>query len=85
MDIGWKAVDFAAMAFAGIISDNIVKLGWKAATGHNPPEDDDLEANLAELVVFAVISAGLMAVARRFTVRSAAKWYGNKYPQAKEV
>lgn len=81
MDIGWKAIDLAAIAVAGLISDNIVKAGWKLATGRTPPADDDLEANLLEAVVFAMLSGALLAVTRRATVRSAAKWFNKPRPQ----
>lgn len=81
MDIGWKAIDLAAVAVAGLISDNIVKAGWKLATGHTPPADDDLEANLLEAVVFAMLSGALLAVTRRATVRSVAKWFNKPRPR----
>lgn len=80
MDIGWKVVDIGAVALAGLVSDNIVKLGWKIATGKNPPKDDDLEVGMAELIVFAVLSGTFLAITKRFTVRAASNWYGKKHP-----
>lgn len=80
MNISWKIVNLGAVAVAGLLSDNIVKLGWKVATGKNPPEDDDLEVGLAEVITFAVLSGALLAVTKRFTVQAASKWYGKNHP-----
>lgn len=82
MDIGEKLVNVAAVAFAGLISDNIVKAGWKAATGSNPPADDDVTVGLAEAIVFAVLSGVLLAIIKRFTVRTASQWWMNKHSEA---
>ena len=82
MEIGEKVVSLAAVAIAGLVSDNIVKVGWKAATGHKPPADDDLEVGMAELLVFAVISGILLALTKRFTVKTASKWWVNKHVEA---
>lgn len=81
MDIGWKVLNLAAVASAGLLSDNIVKLGWKTATGHEPPQDDDLEVGMAEVLVFAVLSGILLAIIRRFTVGTAAKWWARKHEE----
>ncbi|EEJ53151.1 DUF4235 domain-containing protein [Mobiluncus mulieris] len=80
MNISWKIVNLGAVAMAGLLSDSIVKLGWKVATGKNPPEDDDLEVGLAEIVTFAVLSGVLLAITKRFTVQAAAKWYNKSHP-----
>ncbi|MCI6584729.1 MAG: DUF4235 domain-containing protein [Mobiluncus porci] len=85
MDIGWKVVDLGALAVAGLLSDNIVKIGWKLATGSNPPKDDDLEVGIAELLVFTVLSGVLLTFTKRFTVKTASKWYGKKHPAPTEV
>lgn len=77
MDIGWKAASTAALLIAGLVSDNIVNVAWKAVTGHHPPRgEDEAEARLAELLVFAVVSAILATLLRRLTMKKAAKWYG---------
>ncbi len=82
MDIGEKVVNIAAVGLAGLISDNIVKLGWRMATGANPPQDDDVEVGLAQAIVFAVLSGVLLAIIKRFTVRTASQWWVNKHSEA---
>ena len=82
MDIGQKVVNVAAVAAAGLVSDNIVRLGWRMATGANPPKDNDIEVGLAQAIVFAVLSGVLLAIIRRFTVRTASQWWINKHGEA---
>ncbi|MDO5672664.1 MAG: DUF4235 domain-containing protein [Actinomycetaceae bacterium] len=81
MDIGWKIAQGAAIVVAGLVSDNIVDLGWKIFTGHKPPRDAEDEARIAEVLVFAVISGVIVALAQRFAVRKAAAWYGDRKPE----
>src|SRR5690625_3957182 len=52
---------------------------WKAVTGHEPPtgDPDDGEISIGELVVFAAVSGAVVAFARAFATRGAAKWMGS--------
>lgn len=75
MNVSWKVINFAVASVAGILSDSVTKRGWRIVTGRNPPQDDDLEVGLTELIVFAVLSGILLALTKRFTMKAAAKWY----------
>ncbi|WP_092562274.1 DUF4235 domain-containing protein [Bowdeniella nasicola] len=77
MDIGWKIVSAGSMAVAGMVASKVVNVGWKAVTGHNPPEDpEDPGVRLAEVLTFALISGALMGLARQLALTGASRWYG---------
>jgi hypothetical protein len=76
MDIGWKLASAGAAAIATIISGRIAEAGWRLVTGHEAPRDDDDDAPVVQLVVFAAVSAAVAALAQRSAVRGARKWYG---------
>ncbi|MDO5700103.1 MAG: DUF4235 domain-containing protein [Bowdeniella nasicola] len=77
MDIGWKVVSAGAMGIAGTLASKVVTTGWKAVTGHNPPEDpEDPGVQLAEVLTFALISGALMGLARQLALTGASRWYG---------
>ncbi|GAA4427559.1 hypothetical protein GCM10023169_27730 [Georgenia halophila] len=77
MDIGWKLVSTVATIGATMVTTKVVTAGWRAATGHEPPVDeDDPEVEWWEVLAFTVVSGALLGVARHFALRGATKWYG---------
>ncbi|MDO4607141.1 MAG: DUF4235 domain-containing protein [Bowdeniella nasicola] len=79
MDIGWKIVSAGSMAVAGMVASKVVNVGWKAITGHNPPEDpEDPGVRMAEVLTFALISGALMGLSRQLALTGASRWYGGK-------
>lgn len=80
MDIGWKIVSAGSMAIAGMVASKVVNVGWKAVTGHNPPEDpEDPGVRMAEVLTFALISGALMGLSRQLALTGASRWYGGKH------
>lgn len=70
-----KLITTAAAVAAGFAANKALSAGWKAVTGHEPPTgDDDGEVSMGELVVFAAVSGAVVAFARTYATRGAAKW-----------
>ncbi|HIZ37079.1 MAG TPA: DUF4235 domain-containing protein [Candidatus Ruania gallistercoris] len=71
-----KLVTTVAAVAAGFAANKLLAAGWKAITGHEPPtgDPDDGEISIGELVVFAAVSGAVVAFARTFATRGAAKW-----------
>ncbi|HLS48959.1 MAG TPA: DUF4235 domain-containing protein [Actinomycetaceae bacterium] len=67
----------AALA-AGFAASKALEASWRLVTGHDAPENED-DSSLAEVVVFAAVSATVAALARRYALRGAAKWYGGPH------
>ena len=77
MDIGWKLASAGATAVAALVASKATETGWRFITGHDAPHgDDDDEVSVLQVVVFAAVSAAAVALARRYAVRGAKKWYG---------
>lgn len=86
MDIGWKIASAGSLAVAGFLADKIVDVGWKSVTGHTAPRnpEEEAEANLAEVVIFGVVSGVLVTLIQRFAVKQTNKWYGGRKKNAIE-
>lgn len=70
-----RVVTLVASIGAGLVTSKVLSLAWKGITGHEPPEDEkDAEAPIAEIVLFAAVSGALVALARTYANRGAAKW-----------
>lgn len=78
MDIGWKIASGISLAVAGILADKMVDLGWKAVTGRVPPRntEEEAQANILELALFAIISGLFVTLFRRVTTKKVNAWYG---------
>lgn len=78
MDIGWKVVSAGAGLAAGVVSNKLLDLTWRAVTGHRPPTDDDEghAYSALEVIVFAAVSGAVVAVTRQLALQAADKWYG---------
>jgi len=78
MDIGWEIVSTGSAVLAGLLANQLLDIGWKAVTGHEPPGDDndDPAVSLTEVVVFAAVSGAVIGLSRQLAQAGAAKWYG---------
>ncbi|QPK81087.1 DUF4235 domain-containing protein [Schaalia sp. ZJ405] len=75
-DLGWKIASAAALGLSALVASKVTEFGWKAVTGHDIPREDQDEASLVSLVLFAAASAAVVSVAQRYAIRGAKKWYG---------
>lgn len=76
MPNAWNIIRLAAMLAAGFAVERVVTAGWKAASGHQPPTDpEDIDTHTGEVILYAVLSGALIAVARVIAIRGAAKAY----------
>lgn len=73
---GWNLVRYIAIIAAGLAVERAVTKGWKIASGHEPPNDpEDIDTKTGEVVLYAVVSGALIALARVLAIRGAAKAY----------
>jgi hypothetical protein len=63
------ATTVAALA-AAFVAQRALALAWRAVTGHAPDEDED-DNSLAEMVVFAAVSAATLTLAKSLATRKA--------------
>ena len=75
-DFAWTAASALILLASGIVAEKVVAAGWKTVTGRPAPQDDNqvLNYQLGEVVVFAVVSGAAMSLTRQLTLRQAAKW-----------
>lgn len=72
----WTFIRLAALLAAGALVERVVVSGWRAASGHTPPVDpEDIDTHTGEVVLYAVLSGALIALARVLAIRGAAKAY----------
>jgi hypothetical protein len=77
MDMRWRVLSTGATLAATLLTTKVITAGWKAATGKEPPVDeDDPEVEWWEVMAFTVVSGALLGLARHFAVRGATKVYG---------
>lgn len=70
-----KVVTAVATIAAGLVANKVLGVAWKGITGHEPPMDEkDGDLPVAEVVIFAAVSGALVALARVYANRGAAKW-----------
>jgi hypothetical protein len=71
--IGWMLLSAGAATAAGALTRTLVNQGWRLATGHElPPEDDDRSVSLGEAVAWAAGVGAAAGVARVVSRRTAA-------------
>lgn len=72
-DVGWKVVSGVAGALAALAARKTLTLAWKAATGHEPPEEPaHPRVSLGRAVAWAAASGLVVGVARMMAQRRAA-------------
>ncbi|MCR2051294.1 DUF4235 domain-containing protein [Actinomyces bowdenii] len=83
-DFTWKATAAVATLASGFVAEKVVALGWRAFTGKPAPREEDqlLNYQLTEVVVFAIISGATITLVRELGLRQAAKWYSRHRPSS---
>jgi hypothetical protein len=78
-DLGWRLVAGAAAFGAGFVARKAITIGWKKATGKEPPSSPESpDVALSEAIGWAVLMGVGMEVARLLATRAAAKrWRRN--------
>jgi hypothetical protein len=72
----WTFIRLAAIVGVGALVERLVTTGWRVTTGHTPPTDpEDIDSRTGEVVVYAVVSGALIALARVLAIRGAAHAY----------
>ena len=80
MDLGWTAASMGASAVASLVGGKVAGRAWHALTGKDTPttvdtrEDDDTP--ILQVVMFAALSAAVIALVQRLAMRQTRKWYG---------
>ncbi|MBT0993672.1 DUF4235 domain-containing protein [Cellulomonas sp. DKR-3] len=70
-----KVVGLAAAAAAAWVASQVVDRSWQAARGHKPPKAEDPgDAGLSEILAAAALTGAVVAVARVFATRGAARF-----------
>ena len=67
MDMTGKAASLALMGLSSLVATKLATIGWKKITGDAPPTQEE-GAKLGQIIVFAAVSAALVA-ALQFAAR----------------
>ncbi len=71
----WKVLGSGGAIAAGVVANKVLHVGWKAATGKQPPTiPEDPETDWKEAVAWAVLSGALIGVAKLLATRQAARY-----------
>jgi hypothetical protein len=72
----WKVLGTGGAIVAAVGARKLVRSGWTAATGKEPPANpEDPEVSWPEAVGWAVASGAVVSVARLLATRKAAAYY----------
>ena len=72
----WKVLNAAAAVIAARLAAQALQVGWKAATGGDPPTvPEDPQTSMAEALAWALASGAVMGLARMYATRRAAQYY----------
>lgn len=74
-DLGWKLASAATLSLSAFAASKLTEVAWRAVTGREAPREDQDDVSLASLMLFAAASAAVVAVAQRYAVKGAKKWY----------
>lgn len=75
----WTVLSLASALGAAAVAKKGLNASWKAATGKNPPANPaDPDVDVWEAVGWAAVSGTLIALARMFATRQAARVYAKK-------
>ena len=80
-DLRWTVVSTASTALAELAAGKAAELGGKLNTARATPRNDDVQATLMSVVLFAAASAAVVTVAQHYTTRRTRSWYDAKYAQ----
>jgi len=70
-DMTARVVTTVAALAAALVVQRAIAVGWRAVTGHSVPGANDDQVSTAELVTYAAISAGTIAIVRVIVARKA--------------
>lgn len=77
----WKAVGFAAAAGAAVLTRSLLKHGWHAATGKQPPSNPaSAETAWSEALTWTVASSLVVGIARLVARRHAGRLKEGRVP-----
>ena len=69
-----KAAGLAIALAAAWLAQQVIDRGWKAVLGHTPPKPENPgDARLGEIAAAATITGAVVALARVFATRGAAR------------
>ncbi|MCL2542275.1 MAG: DUF4235 domain-containing protein [Nocardioidaceae bacterium] len=72
----WSLMAVVSGVGGGIVAKKLLNVGWKAATGKQPPENPaDPDVQVAEAVAWAVASGTVVALIKMLLQRRAANYY----------
>jgi len=72
----WKVFGTVSAIAAGVVTKKLLEVGWKTATGHEPPANPEHpDVQWWEAVSFAIASGAAIGVARMLMARKAAEYY----------
>lgn len=70
----WSVLGGVSAALAALVAKKGVELGWRKATGHEPPANPESpDTTWQEALGFAVLSGTVLGVARLLARRAAAR------------
>lgn len=75
-DLGWRVLAGAAAFGGGFVARKVITIGWKKATGKEPPTNPESpEVAIGEAIGWAVVMGVGMELARLLATRAAAsRW-----------
>lgn len=75
-DLGWRLLAGAAAFGAGFVARKAITIGWKRATGNEPPTNPESpDVAIGEAIAWAIVMGVGMEVARLLATRAAAnRW-----------
>lgn len=74
----WKLYAGVLGTLVTVVTQRLVKLSWKAATGEDPPAPTDPRTPVAQAVIWSIASAVGVGVAQLLTQRFAARHWSNE-------
>lgn len=74
-----KLIATGVTLVTSLVVTKAISAAWKGVTGHEPPRaiDDDGEISIAEVVIFAAVSAAVASLVRAYVTRGTQKWLGS--------
>ena len=72
----WRFLGTGSAVIAASFADKGIRVAWRTATGHEPPEvPEDPDTRWGEAVAWALLSGAAIGLARLVATRRAAAYY----------